>query len=484
MNWKDKPWSIEQRGIEQVPVVERHGNTRELFYIWFAANIGILGLLYGAIILTYHLTFWQGVIAAVIGSTSFLLVGYLGTEGKNTGSPMLIIARRSFGIRGNVLPSLVSWVNLLGWETIIWVTATEAILSLLQTVWKVQLRTFGTTIVFICLGGFTFLVALYGHATIVKVQKWISLIFGVSTLAVVIELFVHHQVHIPQVGTPGSFTHSFLPAVGFIVLVTGLSWATTASDYTRYLPSTTSSLRITLTVFLGAIIPLVGIIVAGMLLTPALPGLATSPNPLGELGTGLPVFWEILFWITAAVGLLTENILAIYSSGLILQTMHIRIARPWTAIVEFLLTGAAGWYFLISNSPFIGTFQTFLSLIGSTLAPWAGIMVMDFLLSKKKDFKHRTAGLYDMETTSLRSVRGHLRGFGILGLLSWLLGIAVTLLFASSPIWNGLFANTLIGTTQLGFLVGFLVSLLAYGLLHLFVRLPIKPSKQSNMIRQ
>ncbi len=452
MNGADNPWRIEQRGIEQVPDAERHGNAQELFYIWFAANIGFLGLLYGAMILAYHLTFWQGIMVSLLGSASFLLVGFLGIEGKNTGSPMLMIARRPFGDYGNTLPSLVSWVNLLGWETVIWVTATDAVLSLLQTVWRMRPGAFGTTVVFLCIGGFTFLVALYGHATIVRVQKWISLVFGLSTLAVVVELFVRHQVHFLRMGTPGSFTQSFLPATGLIILGAGLSWVTTASDYTRYLPTATPSSRIVLATFLGAAIPLVGIIVSGMLLTPALRDFATSPNPLGELGHGLPVFWTILFWITSAIGLLTENILAIYSSGLTLQTMRIRIARPWTAIVEFLLTGAAGWYFLISNSPFIGTFQSFLTLIGGTLAPWAGIMIMDSL-----------AGM-----ALPRFERRHHRRVGMPGLLAWLLGITTTLLFASSAIWNGPFANTLVGRSQSGFVVGFFVSFLAYGLLHLF----------------
>ncbi len=461
----DKPWQVEQRGIELVPQTERHGTTHELFYIWFAANIGFLGLLYGAVILAYKLTFWQGILAALIGCTSFLLVGVLGVGGKNTGAPMLILARRAFGWRGNVVPSLVCWVNLLGWETIIWITATDAIVSLFQSAFGIHLNTFGTTIVFLILGIFTFLIALFGHATVAKVQKWISLIFGISTCAVIIELLMHHKVHIPHQLATGSFTQGFLPAVALIILGTGLSWATTSSDYTRYLPSTTSSTRIAMTTFAGAALPLFGIIVAGMLLTPAIPALATSPNPLFELGNGLPVFWVILFWITAAAGLLTENILAIYSSGLTLLTMHIRMARPRTAIIEFFLTGAAGLYFIVSNSPFIGTFETFLGLIGSTLAPWASILLVDMWVSKNKNAED-SLDVFHIKQGRFAIVRGHLRGFSIPGLMAWIMGVTVTLLFASSPIWTGILANTIIGTTQLGFLVGFVVSGLMYYILY------------------
>ena len=474
MNWTDKPWYIEQRGIEQVDDTERHGNARELFYIWFAANIGFLGMLYGAIIVSYHLTFWQGVIAAVLGSTSFFLVGIFGVVGKDTGRPMLMAARRPFGSRGNVLPALVSWVNLLGWETIVWVTASDAVLSLLQAIWKFRLGTFGTTIIFLCLGAGTFLIALYGHATIVKVQKWISLIFGISTLAVIVELFAHDKVHLLKIENPDSFASDFLPAVALIILGTGLSWVTTASDYTRYLPAHTSSIRITLTTFFGAAIPLVVIVVSGMLLTPVIPGFSTSSNPLSELGAGLPHFWVILFWITATVGLLTENILAIYSSGLTLQTMYVRIPRPWTSIVEFLITGSVGLYFLLSNSSLFDTLQTFLGLIGSTLAPWAGIMLIDILTSNQSNIRNGRSRMPKLEDPKITTVlgmqgKGHWNGFGIPALVSWLLGIVTILAFASSPMWNGPFAKSIMGMTQLGFLVGFLVSFLAYGISQLIL---------------
>lgn len=469
MNWTDKPWRIEQRGIERVDNAERHGSTRELFYIWFAANIGFFGLLYGAILVSYHLTLWQGVMAAVLGSASFLLVGILGVLGKDTGRPMLMAARKPFGWRGNVLPAFVSWVNLLGWETIVWVTASEAVLSLLQAAWKFHPSAPVKAIVFLCLGAGTFLVALYGHATIVKVQKWLSLIFGISTLAVIVELFAHDKVHYLPLAKPGSFVGAFLPAVALIILGTGLSWVTTASDYTRYLPTYTSSLRIALTTFVGAALPLVVVIVSGMLLTPVVPGFSSSPNPLGDLGLGLPIFWVILFWLTATVGLLTENILAIYSSGLTLQTMHVPISRPWTALVEFLMTGAVGFYFLVSNSSFINTFQTFLGLIGSSLAPWAGIMLMDMLTSNTSHLRHTSNRTSELEALAIKSVlamqvKGHRNGFGLPALASWLLGIVTTLIFTSSSIWNGPLAKSIIGTTQLGFLAGFLVSFLTYGI--------------------
>ncbi len=471
-----KTWAIEQRGLEQVSTTERYGNSRGLFSIWFAANIGLLSLVYGVMIRAEGLPFWQGVLVSLVGSTSFLLVGFLGVAGKNLGYPMLVIARRPFGSYGNILPSLVSWVNLLGWETIIWVTATHAILYLIQSLSNVQPPRWGIVLIFLALGLCTFVVALYGHAAIVKVQTGVSAIFGLTTFMVVIRLMVQHRVHFPRMGFSMSIHGGFLPSLAIIVVGTGLSWVTTASDYTRYLPSGTSSLRITLVTFLGASIPLIALIVSGMILTPSLPGLATAADPLRELGAGLSGPWMVMFWMTAAFGLLTENILAIYSSGLTLQTMHVRIARPWTAVAEFLLTGIVGITFILHQSPFLASFESFLSLVGGTLAPWAGVMLMDligstsgsWMLRRKwairthipghSDGKERRIGM------SLSKGQWGSSRFGVPAVVSYLLGVITTLLFVSSPVWSGPLSNTVVGQTQLGFLMGGFVSLVCYGL--------------------
>lgn len=54
----------------------------KLFYNWFAANIGILGFVYGAIIVSYHLSFMQSIFAALIGALSFTIPGWVAMIGQ------------------------------------------------------------------------------------------------------------------------------------------------------------------------------------------------------------------------------------------------------------------------------------------------------------------------------------------------------------------------------------------------------------------
>ena len=57
---------IEENGINVITESERKGQPRELFWPWFGANVSVLGLSYGAYILGFGISFWQGLIVAIL----------------------------------------------------------------------------------------------------------------------------------------------------------------------------------------------------------------------------------------------------------------------------------------------------------------------------------------------------------------------------------------------------------------------------------
>jgi purine-cytosine permease-like protein len=68
---------LETRGIEPVPEAECNGHPLQLFWVWFAANISILGLPLGATLVAFRgLAIWQAIIVAILGAAgSFAVVG-------------------------------------------------------------------------------------------------------------------------------------------------------------------------------------------------------------------------------------------------------------------------------------------------------------------------------------------------------------------------------------------------------------------------
>jgi purine-cytosine permease-like protein len=145
----DRTWSIETNGINVVPDGERHGRPSELFWVWFAANISVLAVVYGVIAVSFGLNVWQAVLAGVIGTLlSFLLVGFVGVAGKRSGAPTFALSRSPFGRIGNVLPTITSYLSLVGWETVLVALATLAVDSMLDRI-GVSTGTHTTVIAFI-----------------------------------------------------------------------------------------------------------------------------------------------------------------------------------------------------------------------------------------------------------------------------------------------------------------------------------------------
>src|SRR5262249_48893255 len=161
---------------------ERHGSAAELFWVWCGANIGIVGIVYGAVILAFGMSFWQALLVAALGALSFVVVGVLGVAGTRTGAPMLTISRAAFGLHGNVLPALVSWIDLLGWETVNLLVSAYALVALFQTALhlpaSMPLTLFAVGLATVA----TFAFSLLGHATVVRIQQICTWAFGLLTL--------------------------------------------------------------------------------------------------------------------------------------------------------------------------------------------------------------------------------------------------------------------------------------------------------------
>src|SRR5919198_6676132 len=122
-----RPFQVEANGINVISDDERKGTPRQLFWPWFGANVSVLGLSYGAFALGFGISFWQAVIAGVAGIVfSFVLCGFIAVAGKRGSAPTMVLSRAAYGVRGNRLPSVVSWVLTVGWETVLCALATMA----------------------------------------------------------------------------------------------------------------------------------------------------------------------------------------------------------------------------------------------------------------------------------------------------------------------------------------------------------------------
>ena len=111
---------VELNGLNTIHESERKGRARDLFWPWFGANVSVFGLSYGSFLLGFGISFWQATIVGVVGIViSFLLCGFISLAGKRGSAPTMVLSRAMFGVDGNRLPSLLSWLLTVGWETVL-----------------------------------------------------------------------------------------------------------------------------------------------------------------------------------------------------------------------------------------------------------------------------------------------------------------------------------------------------------------------------
>lgn len=451
----DRAWVIELRGIEPIADGERHGAPRELFWVWFAANIGILGIVYGGILTAAGLNLWQSVLVAFVGPVaSFALVGVLSVAGKWGGAPMLTLSRAPFGARGNLGPTAISWISLVGWETVTVITAAYALLGLLglaglpaNALWTI------VSLVVIALLVVTF--GLLGHATLVWIQRAATWIFGTLTLVIIVLLIGRTHWSIVLGARPGPWDAGVLATLSIVIAGTGIGWVNTGADYARYLPRRGNGRDIVWWTVLGSAIPLFVLIMVGVLLSTSVSNLASAANPVQAIGSALPPWMSVPYLLTAIGGLIAEADLSIYSSGLNLLTLGVRLERYKTVVIDGILMIAGSIYVLLIAQNFFGPFESFLQLLADGLTAWSAVFLVDMLLRRG----YHAPSLADTGPTGRYFYRG---GINWAAVVAWLLGISIGLAFTVSPWFSGPFARGIFASSSLGYFIGFVVSALAY----------------------
>ncbi|MGI8825369.1 MAG: purine-cytosine permease family protein [Chloroflexota bacterium] len=461
----DPVWGIEQNGINSIPDTERHGSPFELFWIWFAANISVLAIVYGAIVVSFGLNLWQSILAAFVGTwLSFLLVGFVSLAGKRSGAPTLVLSRASFGIFGNVFPNLASYLSLVGWETVLVALSTLAVEALFKRL-SLPTGTGLTAVTFILIALLVIAVGLLGHATIVRIQTWFTWAFTVLTVIFVI-------LEIPKINGAqltalhsGSWLNGFIPATSIIMAALGLGWVNSAADYSRYLPRRASSRSVVgWTTFGGSIAPFL-LIVFGVLLFAKNQSLASSSNPIGDIAAPLPTWFLVPYLVVAVGGLVAGAVLDIYSSGLNLLTLGLRVERYKSVALDGAIMIAGNIYILFVAKNFVGPFEAFLSVLGVLLTAWVAVFLVDLVMFRRQGY--READLY----TTGPGAYHYWHGVNPRALFAWFAAVIVGLGLITSTVswltWLGWWARGPFANSSLGILVAFVIGAALYWALNL-----------------
>jgi purine-cytosine permease-like protein len=390
---------VEENGINVIPEAERKGKPSDLFWPWAAANISVLGISYAAFIYYFGVGFWQATVAALVGITfSFLLTGFVSLSGKHASAPTMVISRATFGVRGNGLPAFVSYLLLVGWEIVLVALATLATSTVFERLgWSSGNGT--KVLAFVIVAGIVIVAGVIGFDLIMRLQTWITVLTAVFTVGY-IALTLDEVDWSAVTATPSGSNQAFLGAVIFAMTGFGLGWVNCGADYSRYLPRSASGRGIVAWTTFGASIAPAILVVYGLLLagsgltlsdgTPLLD--AIGADPIGALTTLLPTWYLLPFILVVLMGLIGGAVLDIYSSGLALLVLGLRIPRWAAAGIDGVLMILGTIYVVWVADDFFGPFQGFLYTLGVPIAAWVGVFLADMAL-RRKDYAQ--ADLYD-----------------------------------------------------------------------------------------
>jgi nucleobase:cation symporter-1, NCS1 family len=379
-----EPRGIEQHGIDVIAESERKGTPRQLFWPWFAANVSVLGLSYGSFVLGFGISATQAVVVSIIGvAFSFVLCGFIAIAGKRGSSPTMVLSRAAFGVRGNRVPAVISWLLTVGWETALASLAVLATSTVFHELgWNDGVVTKLVALVVVALlviGG-----GVAGFDVIMRMQTWITVVTGVLTIVYIV-LAAPHVNFDALDKLPSGSAAAVIGAMVLVMTGFGLGWVNAAADYSRYLPRSASTGGVVWwTTFGGAIAPAI-LLVVGVHLAGSSKHLsdAIGADPIGALTTLLPIWFLIPFAIVAILGLVGGAVLDIYSSGLALLSAGVPIPRPVAAGVDGVVMVAGAVYVVFFAPNFISPFQAFLVTLGVPIAAWCGVFLGDVVLRRK-----------------------------------------------------------------------------------------------------
>lgn len=445
-------FKLEQRGIELIPESDRPMKPSGLFWMWAGAIWNVEFVVYGALIVSFGLSFNQAILAILIGNLVYAFLGWASLPGPKTGTTAFMVSRAPFGRNGNRAPSLFNWITQVGFEIEGIVLVVLLVVAMfahegdhVNAGWK--------ALIIILAVAVQFVMPFLGHATIIKMLRYLSFVFIV--VFAVMAAVVIPNVHLAALH--GQHTTWWIWTTGLVLIVSagGLGWTENAADYSRYLPVDTPRAKTFWAATLGGAIP--------SILLECLGAAAYVVNTKASVATGLPAafgkaswfFWP--FIILALPQLFCINTIDMYSSGVTLQALGLRLKRWGCVVIDTIISGGVA-ALVIYKGRFYTDLAGFLDYIVVWLGPWFGIFMVDYLLRR---------GRYDVRSLAARRGGIYWRDSGLnwKALLSLGLGMFAAMMWIDAAFYFPAFTSYLSTKTfgaDFSWLFGLVVGALAY----------------------
>jgi NCS1 family nucleobase:cation symporter-1 len=366
--------SIEGRGMEPIPESARYGSVNRIFTVWFTPNLVPAAFFIGTLVTLdfLKLGFVTSLLAIIVGNVlGSAVVGLLSTMGPKLGLAQLPAARLPFG-KSIVVPGLLNWVSTIGWDGINSLFGAYALTILIPSLPFVG----ALVIIVACQAA----LGIFGYEAIHTFEKYAAIVLAIMFAVLTIVVLGKSDTSLAD-GFSGLDQIGAFVAMVAIVASFVLAWSLYASDYSRYLPSNTSSRTIFWYTLGGMAIASAWLEILGLLVATKATGGESSQTIYDVLG-GSGAVVASLAMVAIAIGTVAVNAMNDYTGSLSLQAAGLRIKRIYSAatvaVLGFLFT------LYLNSGDFATNFTNFLLFISYWISPFVGVVLADWWLRRQR----------------------------------------------------------------------------------------------------
>lgn len=438
---------VETRGVDYIPDNERHSKPRDLVWVFVACELCFGIIVLGQLPIIFGLNWWSAVTSELMG----LLVGSVlyapfALVGRSAGTNSAVSSGAFFGVVGRVLGSIQNLLIGIGFFALAVWTGGQAAVAGLHRLFGLSSDNTSLVVAFLVISTACVLVATYGHANVVVLQRWMLPAMGLL-LVIGFVVFAPH-FHASTHGGPyilGSYWPTWL-----LSLITAaslpISYVPFVNDYSRYMSTERTSARsVVLASGLGMFAGCAFALLFATYTATMMP-LNVSSWVAGLVALS-PTWYVVPIVLVGIGGSFAQGALCIYGNGLDVSSMFPKLQRlRSTAFIGVIGTSLViAGQFASSIQNFAGEFLVILVVVTT---PWMLIVLLGHWFARG----HYLAD--DLQVFN-RGERGgrywFYRGFSPAAILAWVPAVVVGLLFADTTLYVGPLANTF-GSGTGGFL--------------------------------
>jgi NCS1 family nucleobase:cation symporter-1 len=420
----DRAFVVEQRGIDYVPLSERWARPRHLFGMWAGSSVQFEYLVYGAVLMTFGLSFGQAVVCIVVGNLSYLLLGLCSLQGPLAGTTVFTINRAGFGPNGSRLMALLNWATQVGFETeglTLIVLACVALSA--KAGWTAG--TGGKIVFIIAAAAIQTVLPFLGYTTVVKVLQ--ALVVPFCAIYAILAALTLGKANAGAVHG-GADAGTFMIGLAFVITLSGLGWVECGNDFSRYLPPDSSKKGIVGWVVLGTAVPEILIMTLGAAVATYVS--SAGDNPVTNFPHAFSSWFLWPFLIAAIVQIFAINCLDLYSSGVTLQAVGLPVKR-WQAVLIDTVVAAGLTAYAVFSSSFNKLLGEFVAAVIAWIGPWMAIFLVDWALRR---YRYPVGELQRTDRGGLFWSRGGVRWPAM---IAWALGCAASVLGFNQSFYVG-----------------------------------------------